>query len=519
MNYTEVFEKVSLGSIYTENTLVFKFNLETQFQNNPIRSIQNNPSPYILPMNVSSINDFSNLTYTLSTKIKLSDFLNYYVSRLDFLKLLFQITQVIKDANNYYANENNFILDEEYIYVEPQKMVVSLMYFPVEIDVNINQVYKRFIERVLKGSKTVEQADTNELMNLVSRASYRMDDVYKLLYILINERETHTIQSQPVSNVSNCNNLENGILQESRNFPVEKKEIGEVHKQEISNSKIDSKQIPKPPMGIPRGNKKKKAKNLEKKEIKKKPDRDWGNIITNFIKAIKNGKHSEKEKTNRKTFLDSAKDTEKRVDDNLPLQLSRQNKTNSQQEHSSDKCLEFSNSEIRDSQNYSNNNFRNLQTSSSSEINKGVIVKECMNQHSEGLKLLDYDRISQTILDINYEGTQLFCKNALSLPIAYLSKEENGVSKRYNIRKSIYKIGRDASVNDLVLDSKKVSKKHAEIYQEEGAFYITDKGSEGKGSTNGVYLNEIKLEKITPFKLKNGDEIRIIESRFKFYLE
>lgn len=64
-------------------------------------------------------------------------------------------------------------------------------------------------------------------------------------------------------------------------------------------------------------------------------------------------------------------------------------------------------------------------------------------------------------------------------------------------------IGRD-HVNSIVIDDKMVSRFHAEIQRIKDDFYIKD-----CNSSNGTYVNEIKVPKEKYIKLKSDDVIRV----------
>jgi pSer/pThr/pTyr-binding forkhead associated (FHA) protein len=79
-------------------------------------------------------------------------------------------------------------------------------------------------------------------------------------------------------------------------------------------------------------------------------------------------------------------------------------------------------------------------------------------------------------------------------------KFHDKIMKVVELDKPLVTIGRKAK-NDLVIDNLVVSSYHAQVVQEQGMFFIED-----RGSTNGTFLNDRKIERL---QLKNGDEIKI----------
>ena len=70
----------------------------------------------------------------------------------------------------------------------------------------------------------------------------------------------------------------------------------------------------------------------------------------------------------------------------------------------------------------------------------------------------------------------------------------------YRLKSETTKIGRHFE-NDCVIDDLTVSRKHAEIHQENGAFVLYD-----MNSTSGTYVNNIHINKKS---LKTGDIITL----------
>lgn len=77
---------------------------------------------------------------------------------------------------------------------------------------------------------------------------------------------------------------------------------------------------------------------------------------------------------------------------------------------------------------------------------------------------------------------------------------ENEIKKRYNLE-SLNKFGRSIT-NDVILNSKLVSKEHALIIETKGIFYLSD-----NDSSNGTYLNGVLIDE--NIELLVGDVIKI----------
>jgi hypothetical protein len=80
-------------------------------------------------------------------------------------------------------------------------------------------------------------------------------------------------------------------------------------------------------------------------------------------------------------------------------------------------------------------------------------------------------------------------------------KSDSGETQRWTMDQPLATIGR-WEANDIVLDSREVSRQHARIRREAGRYLIEDTGSK-----NGTYLNSRRIIGAEP--LQDGDQIHI----------
>lgn len=96
--------------------------------------------------------------------------------------------------------------------------------------------------------------------------------------------------------------------------------------------------------------------------------------------------------------------------------------------------------------------------------------------------------------------------------IAVMSGADDG--KVFELDKTPVMVGRHADDDVCLPYDTRVSRHHARITREGESYFITDIGPEGKGSANGTYINEKRIEGKTP--ISSGDMILLDSVWVKF---
>ena len=91
----------------------------------------------------------------------------------------------------------------------------------------------------------------------------------------------------------------------------------------------------------------------------------------------------------------------------------------------------------------------------------------------------------------------------MGIVITVMSGAEDG--KTFGLSKTPFMLGRHPDDDVCLPYDTRVSRHHAGITKEGKAYFIEDVGPEGKGSTNGTYVNEKRITSKTP--ISTGDMI------------
>ncbi|MFC1939895.1 FHA domain-containing protein [Chloroflexota bacterium] len=98
--------------------------------------------------------------------------------------------------------------------------------------------------------------------------------------------------------------------------------------------------------------------------------------------------------------------------------------------------------------------------------------------------------------------------------ITILDGEQKGVAFKFD--KTPITIGRHEDDDVYLIFDNTVSRHHARITEECDSYFIEDVGPEGRGSTNGTYLNDETEKLSTKTAIKSGDVVRIGSTPVKF---
>ncbi|NLP14290.1 MAG: FHA domain-containing protein [Clostridium sp.] len=234
-----------------------------------IEMIKNNPNKNILPVSLIQKDSKYQFRYSITSSLALSQYLKRNkLKRDEFIDIFYDITKTILDSKSYLLSDKAFIINKEYIYINPDSMEVALVYLPLNFDININEILKNFtINFIMYGSNIEESSNDNfiqRILYLLKSDTFNILELNNLLRELKAKRETAQMDVHQHSdkNLPDVENPSPNILEpkafiqgsettkSSVKRPENKKPV--TAKPEATKPKTCRPQIPKPQIPKPK---------------------------------------------------------------------------------------------------------------------------------------------------------------------------------------------------------------------------------------------------------------------------
>lgn len=142
-----------------------------------VEMIAHNKINGIVPFYLQENNNFVEIVYNLNQNSALANFLKRQrLDKTEFAAMLSSIVATLLNSNNYFLDDTSFILDQNYIYINPKTRAVSLVYVPMEISRDTAQCFKTFLVDLLVNSTGVEAGEdfTRQALSLVKNEDFNL---------------------------------------------------------------------------------------------------------------------------------------------------------------------------------------------------------------------------------------------------------------------------------------------------------------------------------------------------------
>ncbi|GAE88791.1 DUF6382 domain-containing protein [Acetivibrio straminisolvens] len=484
-----------------------------------VEMLANNPNRNILPLDIRQKDSKHNFYYNITSKLALSQYLRRNkLKRDDFINIFKDILKTILSSKDYLLSDRSYILNEDYIYIVPNTMEVSLAYLPLNIDINVNDQLKNFTMNFIMFSANIDETNNDNflqrILNLLKSDTFSILEFSKLL----NDLKLETDIPKP--------EVQKPVIQE-HNVPVQPAPApaapkasaprpnipkAPVSKPDVPKSGIPKPNVPRPaPQGPVSAAPAKPAVNTAEKTVVRIKYKTGvliagailqAVIIIGSIALLASGAMDSlgnepivnmlgigilagalsyavwKTVLNEKNKVETVSTVRERPAAKPQINMEKRNFTTVSNNQSIPP--------INKAPSQPESNFNNA-ASTPNSLNETTVIFP--------------SPLEETV----YLGT--------SNSYPYLQGTMNGVMEQIIINKPSFVIGRLKSQVDYISQNNAVGKVHAEIISRDGRYFVKD-----LNSRNGTFVNGIRLAANTEHEIKNNDKITFANSEYTFII-
>lgn len=192
----------SFDSDSTSSYLVLNFNNDCKILNHQVEIICQNPSSAFVPFHIRREDEKVSIYYNITSKISLSQYLERKtLCKKELLDLLKGITKSLMMHGNYLLNLPGYVIDLDFIYINPATAEVSLVYIPIPCDRDTMKVYSAFIKDLAVNSANVDDSENDNylqrILSYLKSDSFTLNDFNRLLIDLRNTGGSYDLPAKP----------------------------------------------------------------------------------------------------------------------------------------------------------------------------------------------------------------------------------------------------------------------------------------------------------------------------------
>ena len=509
----------------TTNYLVLKTSIDKELFNYQAQMLLHNKLKGLLDFNMNRIGVEQNCFYNITSKCTLTAFLSRkYFTRDEFLKTILNIINNIYQLKNYLLYDNNILLEENFIYVEPDSIGIYFVYLPFrDCKSDIKSFFAKLIFQLVKFNDEYSDNYIQKILENIKSDIFSLNSFKTLIESLLCESIKNPAKCAE-SSKNDVSNIENSKIRKEKAFGSW-----------FSTSKTEVEKCKNIENNVSNNMKTEKTKNIMLTEDEAKFQKGNFKIPNSYrvnkettikhdqfeeIKSINDKERNDKSKTINwpllavfllQTFLIASFVL---IINSKFVRLSDNPKTTAiililiflafdvmivrilNEKTKKDGGLPLLKKEI-----VAANSYKPLQIISSMMKSKTLLENE--ETLSNELEELQND------VDKNYGGETVIIKKPKLSDNPYLKAIEG--DEAIQISKNSILIGRMENFVDYIISSSAIGKIHAEILREGENFYVMDCNSK-----NGTFLNDNRILPNTKNSIKNNDTLRFANREYIF---
>lgn len=193
--------------------------------------IKQNAHPGVIPLEERISNNQIKLYYRLNSAVSFLQYLEREETELaEILQILDSIVGILLESKNLLLYASGFLLEEEYIYLDPQTGKVSLLYVAVKLAGDVNENFRNLLKRVLFYRGDLPQNIINYCEDINFKVSGFREQLKETKYPLLKKEKQNKEKEKPFQLASPA-------------FLSQEEGLGEVQRGETPTEETGSKEI------------------------------------------------------------------------------------------------------------------------------------------------------------------------------------------------------------------------------------------------------------------------------------
>ncbi|WP_117168165.1 DUF6382 domain-containing protein [Paraliobacillus sediminis] len=441
-----------------------------------VNMLKSNEIEKVLPIEVEEIDFHVKLYYEITAKKILSQVLREKkLSMQEFYQLLYQIVAAIDASMEYMLEEQNFILDEDFIFIEKDFQDIHLTYLPlsqVSGKPELRDEFKDLFFKLVGHVNELTGSGVQQLTNYINDPSFNVHALKKKLNTLRNQSNTAAPVVDKVEYRPNPISEKKPVQPQSVSKPVAIKPKKQVEAKE--------------------------TKTQTETEEKKGPSKVIVICLAIFGLAIV-----------WKLYQALASEAMLYISVGLSVFVAAASyyfmfvyKSSGSKEAKTDKSKPVKEKKQKTKKNQKGDNVK--EGISPKEIDEVDDVQQQVSATTDGKTYFQELQHQTTLLSQPDQTVLLDESTPPQKDGAFFEINRNGKTEKIFFNQSPFLIGRDAATVHYMEDAVGVSRTHIEINQAEEAFTIKDLGSKNGSKHNGEAMVAYKV-----YQLTDGDQITI----------
>lgn len=195
------------------NFLKIQKNEEQAFQLSDMQDLQKkmletNQYPKLLPIYFEEVNDTYAIHYKIDGLKSIRKYLQEDIFTMeDYYSFFIQLINILEDSSNHMLEENSFILEEDYIFIDKHTNGIQLLYLPIKTDEDKrnDEDLKQLLLHIASEINGLEGPKFKVILNYIKDSSFNLQGIKQLLLSLHEEiqeeQEIEMTESVPVEKV------------------------------------------------------------------------------------------------------------------------------------------------------------------------------------------------------------------------------------------------------------------------------------------------------------------------------